>query len=67
MDEFLQHLLNAVMLGGTYALLGIESLDYWNQAINERAIQNEVKKMNPEQKKALAQQLMSDAAGKAAE
>ena len=46
---------------------GIESLDYWNQAINERAIQNEVKKMTPEQKKALAQQLMSDAAGKAAE
>ena len=23
MDQFLQHLLNAVMLGGTYALLGI--------------------------------------------
>jgi alkylation response protein AidB-like acyl-CoA dehydrogenase len=52
---------------GKFALLGMESLDYWNQAINERAIQNEVKKMTPEQKKELAQKLMSEAAGKAAE
>jgi len=52
---------------GKFALLGIESLDYWNQAINERAIQNEVKKMTPEQKKELAQKLMSEATGKAAE
>ena len=36
---------------GKFALLGFESLDYWNQAINERAIQNEVKKMTPERRK----------------
>jgi hypothetical protein len=52
---------------GKYALLGLDSLDYWNQAINERAIQNEVKKMTAEQKQALAQKLLSEAKGKAAE
>jgi hypothetical protein len=52
---------------GKFALLGMESLDYWNQAINERAIQNEVKKMTPAQKQELAQKLMKEAAGKAAQ
>jgi alkylation response protein AidB-like acyl-CoA dehydrogenase len=47
---------------GKFALLGIESLDYWNQAINERAIDNEVKKMSGPQKKALAEKLMAQAA-----
>jgi len=46
---------------GKFALLGIESLDYWNQAINERAIDNEVKKMSAAQKKALADRLMAQA------
>ena len=46
---------------GKFALLGIESLDYWNQSINERAIDNEVKKMSAAQKKALAEKLMSQA------
>jgi hypothetical protein len=54
---------------GKFALLGMESLDYWNQAINERAIQNEVKKMTPEQKRELARKLAAEADGavKAAE
>jgi alkylation response protein AidB-like acyl-CoA dehydrogenase len=53
---------------GKYALLGLDSLDYWNQAINERAIQNEVKKMSPEQKRELARKLAAEADGaKAAE
>ncbi len=47
---------------GKFALLGIESLDYWNQSINERAIDNEVKKMSATQKKALAEKLMAEAA-----
>jgi hypothetical protein len=40
-------------------LLGYESLDYWNKSINERALQNEIKKMTPEQKKALAAELLA--------
>ena len=52
---------------GKYALLGFDSLDYWNQAINERAIDNEVKKMDAGQKKALAERLMSEAGAEAAE
>ncbi len=31
---------------GKSALLGFESLDYWNQAINERVLNNEIKKMD---------------------
>ena len=46
---------------GKHALLGFESLDYWNTAINERAIDNEVKKMDPAQKKALAERLLAEA------
>ena len=52
---------------GKYALLGFESLDYWNQAINERAIENEVKKMDAAQKKALAERLLNEAGAEAAE
>ena len=52
---------------GKAALLGFGALDYWNQAINERVLNNEIKKMSPE-KQALAKRLMSDAtAGKAAQ
>ena len=43
---------------GKASLLGFPSLDYWNQAINERAIANEVKKMDAEQKRALAERLL---------
>jgi len=52
---------------GKFALLGFDSLDYWNQAINERAIDNEVKKMDAAQKKALAERLLSEAGAQAAE
>jgi alkylation response protein AidB-like acyl-CoA dehydrogenase len=52
---------------GKSALLGFESLDYWNQAINERVLQNEIKKMDAGQKKKLAEKLLAEAQGKAAE
>jgi alkylation response protein AidB-like acyl-CoA dehydrogenase len=46
---------------GKSALLGVESLDYWNQSVNERVLNNEVKKMNKEGKKALAERLLKEA------
>jgi len=46
---------------GKTALLGMESLDYWNQVVNERALHNEVKKMSAEEKRALAARLLSEA------
>jgi len=52
---------------GKSALLGFESLDYWNTSINERALANETKKMNASQKKAFAEKLLAEAQGKAAE
>jgi alkylation response protein AidB-like acyl-CoA dehydrogenase len=52
---------------GKYALLGFESLDYWNQAVNQRAIDNEVKKMDKSQKRALAERLMAESTEQAAE
>lgn len=45
---------------GKMALLGVESLDYWNQSVNERNLRNELKKMTPEQKQALARELMNE-------
>lgn len=45
---------------GKSALLGFESLDYWNQSVNERVLHNELKKMDNESKLKLAQQLMAD-------
>lgn len=45
---------------GKLALLGPESLDYWNQSVNERALNNELKKLTKEQKQALADRLMSE-------
>lgn len=52
---------------GKSALLGFSSLDYWNQAVNERVLHNEIKKLDPVAKRKLAEQLLSEAAGKAAE
>jgi hypothetical protein len=52
---------------GKHALLGFDSLDYWNTSINQRSIDNEVKKMTPEEKKALADRLLSEANTAAAE
>ncbi len=47
---------------GKMALLGIESLDYWNQSVNERVLHNEVKKLDPDGKRKLAEQLLEQAA-----
>ena len=52
---------------GKHALLGFESLDYWNQAINERVLHNEIKKMDKAAKRRLAEQLMAEARDAAAE
>jgi alkylation response protein AidB-like acyl-CoA dehydrogenase len=46
---------------GKTALLGMESLDYWNQVINRRALENEFKKMTADQKRELAEQLLAEA------
>lgn len=46
---------------GKTALLGMESLDYWNQVVNERALHNELKKMSPEEKRNLAERLVAEA------
>jgi alkylation response protein AidB-like acyl-CoA dehydrogenase len=53
---------------GKASLLGFSSLDYWNQAVNERVLQNEIKKLDPAGKKALAEKLLQEAGkSKAAE
>lgn len=52
---------------GKYALLGFEALDYWNQSVNERVLQNEIKKLDKDAKKQLAEQLMAESQGQAAE
>jgi hypothetical protein len=39
----------------------MESLDYWNQVINRRALENEFKKMTADQKRELAEQLLAEA------
>jgi alkylation response protein AidB-like acyl-CoA dehydrogenase len=44
---------------GKGALLGFESLDYWNQSVNERVLNNEIKKLDAAGKKKLIQQLSS--------
>jgi alkylation response protein AidB-like acyl-CoA dehydrogenase len=52
---------------GKSALLGFESLDYWNQAISERVLNNELKKLDAAGKRKLAEKLMAESQGKAAE
>jgi len=46
---------------GKAVLLGFDSLDYWNQHVNQRAIQNETKKLDADGKRALAEQLLAEA------
>ena len=48
---------------GKTALLGYDSLDYWNQVVNTRAMENEIKKLGPEDKRKLAERLLSEADG----
>jgi len=45
---------------GKSALLGFESLDYWNQSVNERMLHNELKKMTAEDKRKLAEILLAE-------
>ena len=47
---------------GKAVLLGFDALDYWNQAYNQRAVENEVKKLDAAGKRALADQLFAQAA-----
>ena len=47
---------------GKAVLLGFESLDYWNQSYNRRAVENEVKKLDAAAKRELAEQLLAEAA-----
>ncbi len=52
---------------GKLALLGFESLDYWNQTVNERVLHNEVKKLDVDGKRALAARLLEQAEAEAAQ
>jgi hypothetical protein len=45
---------------GKSALLGFETLDYWNQSVNERTLHNELKKLDPAAKRQLAEKLLSE-------
>ena len=47
---------------GKAVLLGFESLDYWNQNYNRRAVENELKKLDATAKRELAEQLLAEAA-----
>jgi alkylation response protein AidB-like acyl-CoA dehydrogenase len=44
---------------GKAILLGFDSLDYWNQTYNRRAVENEVKKLDADGKRKLAEELMA--------
>lgn len=46
---------------GKAVLLGVDSLDYWNQSYNRRAVENEVKKLDVAGKRELAEQLLAEA------
>jgi hypothetical protein len=46
---------------GKYALLGFGSLDYWNQSVNERVLSNELKRLDKDAKKQLAEKLLAEA------
>ncbi|MFO7571539.1 MAG: acyl-CoA dehydrogenase family protein [Gaiellaceae bacterium] len=46
---------------GKAVLLGFHALDYWNQSYNRRAVENEVKKLDADGKRQLAEQLMTQA------
>lgn len=45
---------------GKAALLGFESLDYWNQVVNERVLNNEIKKLDTNAKRQLAEKLLAE-------
>jgi hypothetical protein len=45
---------------GKAILLGFDSLDYWNQTYNRRAVENEIKKLDAEGKRKLAEELLAE-------
>ena len=47
---------------GKACLLGFESLDYWNQVVNENVLKNEIKKLDAEGKRKLIAELSKDLA-----
>ena len=47
---------------GKSVLLGFDSLDYWNQSVNERVLHNELKKMDADKKRELAEALLAELA-----
>jgi alkylation response protein AidB-like acyl-CoA dehydrogenase len=46
---------------GKAVLLGFDALDYWNQTYNRRVVENEVKKLDPAEKRDLAATLVEQA------
>jgi len=46
---------------GKAVLLGFDSLDYWTQSYNNRAVENEIKKLDSDGKRELAAQLIEQA------
>jgi alkylation response protein AidB-like acyl-CoA dehydrogenase len=46
---------------GKASLLGFSVLDYWNQSVNERVINNELKKLDADGKRKLAEKLLAEA------
>ncbi|MCL2417943.1 MAG: acyl-CoA/acyl-ACP dehydrogenase [Conexibacteraceae bacterium] len=44
---------------GKAALLGFDSLDYWNQTYNNRAVENEIRKLDDDGKRKLAEELLA--------
>ena len=51
---------------GKAVLLGFESLDYWNQTYNRRAVENEIKKLDAAGQARAAEQLIAQAEEQAA-
>lgn len=51
---------------GKSVLLGFDSLDYWNQTVNERVLHNELKKLDSQAKRELAEKLLSEVREKVA-
>ena len=49
---------------GKWALLGFDSLDYWNQSVNARVMNNEIKKLDEDGKRELIKKLQAELDGK---
>jgi alkylation response protein AidB-like acyl-CoA dehydrogenase len=47
---------------GRWALLGADAVDWWNQKVDERALRNELGKLNDEEKRRLVDELLGELA-----